>query len=182
MNRSALFKNPLLLLLVCMIASGTIALAQDTPEIKNAKVSPQKDQPQVEASPEKLIAKAKTGNVDSMIAIRNRMLDGEKFDITQDALVNLIQKAAEKGNPDAQCQMGQIFGSDIFCGRPKDYKESVKWFSMGAKQDHISSLRQLGVILFYGVEDSDIKIDRIKGGLINYNTFSINVFGMLLAM
>jgi TPR repeat protein len=157
------FKSLLRLLVLCVFALGSIGLGQDTPEIKNAKVSAQKDLPQVEVSPDKLIAKAKSGNVESMIAIRHRMLDGENFDITQDTLVNLIQKAAEKGNPDAQYEMGLIVQSEQIAGSPKNDKESIKWFSMAAKQDHVNSIRELGCNLFYGFKQSDMKKDRAKG-------------------
>ncbi len=118
-----------LLVLAVILSLGACKKAEENiPKNKDANAPIQKEE-----SRDKLLADAQGGKVEAMIKIRHRMVDGENFPISQQELVDLIQRSAESGNPDAQCEMGIILLRDD-CGRPKDVQQSIKWLSLGFTQ------------------------------------------------
>ena len=60
-----------------------------------------------------------------------------------------IQRAAEQGDAEAQCCLGDIYyqGRDEF---PRDAKKAVYWYRMAAEQGNADAQCQLGEMLLYG--------------------------------
>ncbi len=57
-----------------------------------------------------------------------------------------LRNLAEGGSSEAQYLMGTITFDGSF-GLPKDYKESLKWNEMAAKNGHISAMTELGMLI-----------------------------------
>ena len=60
--------------------------------------------------------------------------------------VKWYRLAADRGNADAQCNLGQMYYEGE--GVPQDYNEAVNWFQLAADQgngDAQEALRKLGI-------------------------------------
>ena len=57
--------------------------------------------------------------------------------------VKWYRKAANQGNPDAQCQLGYLKHMGMW-GVPKDIQEAAKWYRLAADQGNEFAKRQLG--------------------------------------
>jgi hypothetical protein len=55
-----------------------------------------------------------------------------------------LKRAAEQGNADAQCDLG-----NLYCDRG-DYGEAIKWYTMAAKQNHARAIFNLGSRYYHG--------------------------------
>ena len=154
MNFPISVKFTFLVLAVFLYLGACKKPEEQIPQNKDANTPIQKEE-----SRDQLVADAQGGKVEAMIKIRHRMVDGENLPISQQEMEDLIQRSAESGNPDAQCEMGIILLRDD-CGRPKDVQQSIKWLSLGADQEHPQSMQILGIHLFHGF--TEIAKDREK--------------------
>jgi len=64
------------------------------------------------------------------------------------AEINNLRKAAERGDADAQRELGMLYLDGL--GVPQDYAEAVKWFRMAAEQGHAEGQYHLGVCCRWG--------------------------------
>jgi hypothetical protein len=71
--------------------------------------------------------------------------------INPDQLVALtrLKKAAEKGNAEAQFELGRIYGNGD--GVPQDYQTAIDWLEKAAGQNHAKAQESLGSIYANGV-------------------------------
>jgi len=71
--------------------------------------------------------------------------------INPDQLVALtrLKKAAEKGNAEAQFELGRIYGNAD--GVPQDYPTAVDWLEKAAEQNHARAQESLGSMYANGV-------------------------------
>ena len=71
--------------------------------------------------------------------------------ISPDQLVALtrLKKAAEKGNAEAQFELGRIYGNGD--GVPQDYQAAIGWLEKAARQNHAKAQESLGSIYANGV-------------------------------
>src|ERR1700678_931749 len=53
-----------------------------------------------------------------------------------------IEKAASKGDAEAQYRLGYFYANDF---HQKDYKKSAKWYRKAAEQGHIEAQFRLGI-------------------------------------
>ena len=60
-----------------------------------------------------------------------------------------LKKAAEKGNPQAQFELGRMYGNGD--GLPQDYVAATDWLERAAKQNHAKAQESLGSIYANGV-------------------------------
>lgn len=69
----------------------------------------------------------------------------------------LIRKAAEAGNPDAQYQLGMVYANAS--GVDLDYKQAFKWIHKAADSGHVQAMRTLAWLYAngFGTEQSDEK-------------------------
>ena len=75
---------------------------------------------------------------------------GQGVDQNFKEAVKWFQKAADQGNANAQCSLGQIFSGNLGLGEEKevkqDFKEAVKWYQKAADQGDALAQYNLGVI------------------------------------
>ncbi|MDJ0806851.1 MAG: tetratricopeptide repeat protein [Gammaproteobacteria bacterium] len=60
-----------------------------------------------------------------------------------------LKKAAERGNAEAQFELGRIYGNGE--GVPQDYPTAIDWLVKAAEQDHAKAQESLGSIYANGV-------------------------------
>ncbi|MGD8590454.1 MAG: tetratricopeptide repeat protein [Chromatiales bacterium] len=60
-----------------------------------------------------------------------------------------LKKAAEKGNAEAQFELGRIYGNGD--GVPQDYQVAIAWLEKAATQNHAKAQESLGSIYANGV-------------------------------
>lgn len=60
-----------------------------------------------------------------------------------------LKKAAEKGNAEAQFELGRIYGNGD--GVPQDYQTALDWLEKAASQNHAKAQESLGSIYANGV-------------------------------
>ena len=60
-----------------------------------------------------------------------------------------LKKAAEKGNAEAQFELGRIYGNGD--GVPQDYQAAIGWLEKAATQNHAKAQESLGSIYANGV-------------------------------
>jgi TPR repeat protein len=63
--------------------------------------------------------------------------------------VTRLKKAAEKGNAEAQFELGRIYGNGD--GVPQDYQAAINWLEEAARQNHAKAQESLGSIYANGV-------------------------------
>jgi TPR repeat protein len=75
----------------------------------------------------------------------------ETASINPDQLVALarLKKAAEKGNAEAQFELGRMYGNGD--GVPQDYDTAIGWLEKAAQQNHARAQESLGSIYANGV-------------------------------
>ena len=75
--------------------------------------------------------------------------------------VDLVIKAAEAGNIEAQNQLGMIYANGN--GIELNYTEAFKWFNKAAEQNHLQALRTLSWLYAngFGTEQNDNKAQEI---------------------
>ncbi|MBF0311547.1 MAG: sel1 repeat family protein [Magnetococcales bacterium] len=66
----------------------------------------------------------------------------------QDAAIDQLRMAAEKGDAEAQYKLGVMFENGD--GVSQDYKKSVKWFRLAAEQGFLSAQNNLGFMFLEG--------------------------------
>ena len=81
-----------------------------------------------------------------MVSKKRRMLDGQKLFLKE--LPSLIE-SAEKGNLDAQHELGAFYATDDFAGL-KNEEEAVKWYTRAAEGGDALSQYDLGFMLVLG--------------------------------
>jgi len=62
--------------------------------------------------------------------------------------ISELRKAAEKGNPDAQNQLGMLYSEGR--GMPQDYVQAKQWFDKAAEKGHSGAQVNLGTLYFHG--------------------------------
>ena len=80
-------------------------------------------------------------------------------------LVVTRRAAAEKGNPEAEYQLGLLYEKG--CGVEKDYAKAVHWFQKAADKNHPMALYWLGWMYSsgLGVEKDYVEAKKLYGGV-----------------
>ena len=82
----------------------------------------------------------KVANLDSITTITNR-----------EEAYYWFERAAEKGYPPAQYQLGMMYRSDAD-PNIRSQRQAVKWVRLAAEQNHIEAMHEMGHWYFLGVE------------------------------